>query len=133
MHTATFEVKNLLIMESKLQPRRMRALERQRELYRETTAELATIGYVLQGSITKRWMTCGRPSCGCLDDPDARHGPYYSWTYKREGKTVSVYLSPEQAAQCTEWIKNNRRLERIVRRLRRITRRIAELHDIAAK
>ncbi len=132
MHTANQEIKNIP-MESKLQPRRMCALERQHELYRETTTELATIGYVLQGSITKRRMTCGRPSCGCLDNPDARHGPYYSWTYKREGKTVSVYLSPDQAALCTEWIKNNRRLERTVRRLRSISRRIAVLQDIPAK
>jgi len=133
MHTANQKVKNIPTMESKLQPRRMRALERQHELYRETASELATIGYILQGSITKRWMTCGRPSCGCLDNPEARHGPYHSWTYKRAGKTVSVYLSPEQAATCSKWIKNNRRLERTVRRLRLISRRIAELHQIPAK
>src|SRR5690606_20626548 len=112
-------------MESKAQQRRMRALERQHELYRETATELATIGYVLQGSLTKRWMTCGRASCGCLDNPDARHGPYCSWTYKRDGKTLSTYLSPTQAALCSEWIKNNRRLERTVRKLRLISRRIA--------
>lgn len=120
-------------MESKAHQRRKRALERQQEQYRATAAELSAVGYVLQGSITKRWMTCGRASCGCLDNPDARHGPYYSWTYKRDGMTVSVYLSPEQAAICAQRIKNNRRFERTVRRLRLISRRIAELEDIPAK
>ncbi len=120
-------------MASNLTKRRERALERQQELYRETATELATIGYVLQGSITKRWMTCGKAACGCLENPDARHGPYHSWTYKRAGKTVSVYLTREQADLCADWIKNNRRLERTIRRLRLISRRIAELQEIPAK
>lgn len=119
--------------ETKAQRRRRLARERQAEQYRAIATELAAIGYVLQGSITKRWMTCGRASCGCLDDPEARHGPYYSWTYKRGGKTVSVYLSPEQARLCADWIKNNRRLERIVHRLRALSRRIAQLEQIPTK
>ena len=120
-------------LETKAQQRHRRAQERMEEQYRAIAAELSTIGYVLQGSITKRWMTCGRAACGCLDDPDARHGPYYSWTYKRSGKTVSVYLSHEQAKVCAEWIKNNRRLERIVHRLRTLSRRIAQLEQIPTK
>lgn len=110
-----------------------RAVERQAQQYRALVNELSTIGYVLQGSITKRWMTCGRALCGCSDDSHARHGPYYSWTYKRGGKTVCVYLSAEQAALCAEWIKNNRRLDRILRQLRAVSRRIARLQGIPTK
>ena len=120
-------------IKTKAPQRRRRARERQEEQYRAIAAELSTVGYVLQGSITKRWMTCGRASCGCLDDPDARHGPYYSWTYKRGGKTISVYLSREQARLCADWIKNNRRLERTLQRLRALSRRIAQLEQIPTK
>lgn len=120
-------------MGDKADKRRSRALQRQAAQYRVLAAELSSVGYVLQGSITKRWMTCGRASCGCLEDPDARHGPYYSWTYKRAGKTVCVYLSPQQAAVCSEWIQNNRRLERVIRRMRAISGRIARLEQIPIK
>ena len=120
-------------MGAKSDARRRRALERQDEQYRALAAELAAIGYVLQGSITKRWMACGKVACRCTDDPQARHGPYHAWTYKRGGKTVCLYLSAEQAAVCTEWIKNNRRLERIVARLRVLSRRIAQLRQIPTK
>jgi hypothetical protein len=113
--------------------RRQQALENQDAKYRALTAELATVGYVLQGSITKRWMACGKSTCRCTDDPSARHGPYYAWTYKRGGKTVCIYLSPDQAATCEQWIKNNRRLQQIICRLRIISRRVAQLHQIPSK
>lgn len=113
--------------------RRTRALKGQHAQFRALAAELASIGYVLQGSITTRWMACGKVACRCTHDPAARHGPYHAWTYKRRGKTVCVYLTPEQATVCAQWIKNNRRLERIVGRLRAISRRLAQLHEIPAK
>ncbi len=113
--------------------RRTRTLESQHEQYRALAAELATIDYVLQGSIAKRWMSCGKVACRCTDDPDARHGPYHAWTYKRGGKTVCVYLTAEQATVCAQWIQNNRRLEHIIGRLRAISRRVAQLQDIPTK
>jgi hypothetical protein len=113
--------------------RRPRALEGQHEQYGALAAELATIGYILQGSITTRWMACGKVACRCTDDPDARHGPYHAWTYKRGGKTVCVYLTAEQASVCGQWIKNNRRLEHIIGRLRAISRRVAQLQEIPTK
>lgn len=120
-------------MATRARARHRHAVEQQESKYRTAAAGLATIGYVLQGSITKRWMTCGRAACGCLEDPGARHGPYYSWTYKRGGKTVSVYLSSEQARTCAEWIRNNRRLETTIRQMRLISRRIAQLEQIPSK
>ena len=120
-------------MTTKKEQRRQRSLNRLDEQYRELAAELATTGYVLQGSLTKRWMTCGKVACRCTDDPDARHGPYYTWTFKRTAKTVCIYLRPEQADLCAQWIKNNRRLERILRQMRTISRRAAQRKDIPAK
>ena len=117
-------------MVTQREQRRRQSLQRHDEQYRATTAELAEVGYVLQGSITKRWMPCGQKACRCTTDTGARHGPYYMWTAKRSGKTKSVYLSAEQAAVCAEWIENNRRLERLVATLRRISRRIAKLEQI---
>ena len=120
-------------MSGQSKERRRRSLDLLDEQYRGLAADLATMGYILQGSLTKRWMYCGKAACRCTDDPDARHGPYYAWTYKRVGRTVCVYLNDEQAAVCAEWIANNRRLERIVRKMRAISGRIARLKEIPAK
>ena len=113
--------------------RRQRAIDRLDQQYRALAAQLATTGYVLQGSIGKRWMACGKIACRCTNDPDFRHGPYFTWTFKRKAKTVCIYLSPDQADLCAKWIKNNRNLERIVRQMRTISRRAAKLIDIPAK
>ncbi len=62
---------------------------RQFEAYRD---ELGQIGFILTGSITKRFMRCGTVGCRCQTDPNALHGPYYEWTRKVREKTVYVRL-----------------------------------------
>ena len=118
---------------TELSPRRQAALERLTLELTEVQRELTRLGFVLQGSLSKRWMLCGKVDCSCKHDPDARHGPYYQWGRKTRGKTVSSYLSPEQAALCKEWIGNNREMEKIIKRLRRISLRAARLFQIPPK
>ena len=113
--------------------RQEEALSRQEERYEKAKAEIDDLGFVLQGSVVERWMECGKPACRCHEDPEARHGPYYQWTWKAGGKTRSVYLTKEQAALCKKWIKNNRRLNRIVSRLRSVSERAARSYEIRKK
>jgi hypothetical protein len=91
------------------------------------------LGYILQGSVTERYMECGKPSCSCRDDPARRHGPYYQWSRKIRAKTESTYLSAEQAKICGEWIQNHRQMEELMRRMQKISRRVAALLKIIGK
>ena len=116
-----------------LSPRRQEALARLTLEFAEARGDLTRLGFVLQGSLSERWMLCGKIDCACKRDPDARHGPYYQWGRKTRGKTVSSYLSLEQAALCKRWIGNNREMEKIVKRLRRISLRAARLFQIPPK
>lgn len=50
-----------------------------------------------RGSLSERFMKCSKPACACGEDPDARHGPYYSLTRGVEGRTWSRLVSAEQA------------------------------------
>lgn len=50
-----------------------------------------------RGSLSERTIKCGKPGCACAQDPNARHGPYYSLTRAVEGKTRSRFLTAEQA------------------------------------
>jgi hypothetical protein len=43
-------------------------------------------------------MKCGQSGCRCQQDPQARHGPYFSLTRVEGGKTRSRYLDATQAA-----------------------------------
>jgi len=103
------------------------ALRRLEDRHRALLAELADIGLVLRGSIARRRTTCGNPACRCKDDPPMLHGPYYIWTRKVAGKTVTAQLKPEQAVLCLAWNRNMRKLDRTVRQLQAVGLRAATL------
>ena len=80
-------------------------------------AELARLGLVRPGSLVRRRMPCGKPACRCMGDPPILHGPYYQWTHKIRGKTVTMRLSKAQARRCRDWIRNRRQMKNLLRRM----------------
>jgi hypothetical protein len=95
--------------------------------YRELAAQLATIGLIHSGSVTRRYTRCGTPSCKCHAEPPQPHGPYYQWTAKMNGKTVTRRLSKDEAELYQEWIANDRRLRRLIQQMRQVAAKAAEL------
>ncbi len=47
-------------------------------------------------------MKCGKATCACHADPDARHGPYLGISRVVEGRTQARYVTPEQSALVRE-------------------------------
>ncbi len=90
--------------------------------FRETQNELLQIDYFLKGTVSKRMMKCGRPQCACHRDPAKRHGPYFEWTYKAQGKTVNVKLSPKGAPLYQAATRQHRKLKLLLARLERLSR-----------
>jgi len=115
------------------QSRKRQTLQGYERQYEHLKEQLRAVGYVLQGSVLERWMECGKPSCRCHDDPASRHGPYWQWSWKKRGKTLSVYLTPEKASLCRKWIENHRRMDRIFKQMRELSLRIARLHELPLK
>ena len=72
-------------------------LERHTQRFQELKRGLEQIEYFCKGTVLKRMMKCGKAGCACAADPDKRHGPYFELTFKANGKTVNVKLSPEAA------------------------------------
>jgi len=60
------------------------------------------------------YRKCGKPNCGCKDNPRMRHGPYFIWTRKEKGKTITRSLSKKQAERCLGYIKNFKKMEKII-------------------
>lgn len=75
------------------------------EAVRRLAAELTKSRPMRRGSVSERSMKCGRKECRCQHDPQARHGPYFSLTRAKGGKTRSRYLSAEQVALAREQIE----------------------------
>jgi hypothetical protein len=83
--------------------------------------EIQKLGFVRPGSLVRRFMPCGNPTCRCMADPPQLHGPYYQWSYKVAGKTRSIRLSEDQARMCEEWTHNHKRLKQLVRQMEQLS------------
>ncbi len=90
--------------------------------FREARRELEHLDYFVKGTVLKRMIRCGRAQCACQRDPARRHGPYFEWTYKANGQTVNVKLSPHAAPLYQAAAKQHRRLKAILTRLERLSR-----------
>jgi hypothetical protein len=95
--------------------------------YRELAAQLANIGMIHSGSVTRRYTRCATPGCKCHADPPQPHGPYYQWTAKVNGKTVTRRISEREAELYQDWIANDRQLRHVIDQMRQIAAKIAEL------
>jgi hypothetical protein len=93
-----------------------------RSRFRQTRQQLQQVDYFLKGTVLKRMMKCGQPTCACQRDASQRHGPYFQWTYKLQGKTVSVTLSPQVAPLYQAATKQHRQLKLILARMERLSR-----------
>ena len=90
--------------------------------FQELKTELARIEYFSKGTVLARMVKCGKPQCACHTKPVKRHGPYYEWTYKAQGKTVNVRLSAETAPIFQAAAKQHRKLKSILKRLEKLSR-----------
>lgn len=95
--------------------------------YRELARQLADIGLIASGSVTRRYTRCGTPGCRCHADPPQPHGPYWQWTAKVDGKTVTRRLTERQARLYTQWIANDRQLRATIAEMRKIAAKSTEL------
>ena len=89
-----------------------------RAQYQRLAGKLARLGLIAQGTITER----------IIEIEDKRHpgetksyGPYYQWTFKENGKTVTVNLSKAQAGSFRLAIENQRRMEGILAEMRALS------------
>ena len=91
--------------------------------YRELAQKLSEIGWIASGSVARRVERCGKAYCACASDPQRRHGPYWHFTAKVDGKTVNKRLSERDAHLYEEWIANDRTVRSV----------LAEMREVAAK
>jgi len=100
------------------------SLERYTQRFLELRQGLEQIEYFCKGTVLKRMMKCGKARCACASDPTKRHGPYFELTYKANGKTVNVKLSPEAAPLYKAAVRQYRKLKTLLNRLDKLSKTI---------
>jgi len=98
--------------------------------YRRLTARLGQVGFIAQGTITERTILRPDP-----DDPATprAYGPYYQWTWKKEGKTVTVNLTASQARAFQHAIDAHRKLDSLLDEMRTLSKHYLEITTPSVK
>lgn len=96
-----------------------------RRRVRQLAAQLARTGFLVKGSVIQHFARCGHPACRCRRDPAQRHGPYYRWSTKVAGKTVTRHLSDEEGRLYLEWIANRQRVRKVLRQIEQVSEKAA--------
>ena len=70
--------------------------------------------YVLNGSLARQHKKCGKINCRCHGDKKYWHGPYWIWTRKENGKTVTKTLNKNQVVTVKKAIKEMKELNLLI-------------------
>ena len=97
-----------------------RPVERLRRRFERMARQLGKSRWVLVGTIRPRRIPARRGASGKL------LGPYYQWTFKEAGKTVTVNLSASQVKPFQRAIDRQRRVENLLARMRALSRQFLE-------
>lgn len=95
--------------------------------YRDLAQRVAEVGFISAGSITRRYTRCATENCRCRADPPQPHGPYWQWTAKVDGKTVTRRLTPTEADLYQQWIDNDRELRSLIDQMRQVAAQATDL------
>jgi hypothetical protein len=90
----------------------------------EIRGRISAMDLICPGTLLERTKTCGKPNCRCAKDPDARHGPYYEWTWFEEGRLVHKTVSRAQAEIIKKAIGNYREIKSLFDRWKAETKAI---------
>jgi hypothetical protein len=91
--------------------------------YAALEKSVAGIGYFCRGSLQRRYQPCGKRGCRCHTNPPKLHGPYFEWTRKVAGKTVSQRIQPEEVKLLRGWFRNARRLDALLAKMEQLSMR----------
>jgi hypothetical protein len=90
------------------------------------STQIAAVGLALPGTLIQRHTRCGRSGCHCHADPPVLHGPYWQWTRKIHGKTITRLVPDDLIADYQHWLDNHRRLRELIAELEELTLAVAD-------
>jgi hypothetical protein len=70
--------------------------------------ELREIGEFRKGTVNEVYRACGRPQCVCAQEGHPGHGPQFTLTFSRNGKTKTRVLSGGAAVKLVKEQTQNR-------------------------
>ena len=89
--------------------------------------EIASVGLVKKGSITKCYQACRNPNCRCNKDPKFKHGPYFLLTFKSKARTRTFAVPQGMLSEVSGYMENYKLLMSMVKQLEEISEKIIKI------
>lgn len=84
--------------------------------------KIVQLDWVLKGTVTKQYKRCGKKNCVCTkNDKKNWHGPYFIWTRKEKGKTITKTLTKEQVKQIKKDFQNMKKLNQYIEKWKKLS------------
>lgn len=93
-----------------------RRVEPLQQRIRQIQQELAQLGDLRPGTLSRQWNVCGNPACRCKADPPQKHGPYYQLSWSRGGKSRTQFVPTDQVATVRQQVRAYERQRALVDR-----------------
>lgn len=85
-----------------------------RRRIKDIQRELAVLGPLRPGSLSKQYNVCGSPGCRCKDPKHPKkHGPYYHLNYTWRGKSRTEFVKAEAIEGLKQQLENYKRFRRL--------------------
>ena len=76
--------------------------------------ELARLGDLRPGTLSKQYNVCGVAGCRCKASPPKKHGPYYQLSFTRKGKSSSRFVRREEISAVRRQLANYAKLRKLI-------------------
>ena len=83
----------------------------------ELKKQFDAVEIMIPGSIQTVFLKCGKKNCCCHQDKNKRHGPYYLWYRRINGKTATQSIAEEDVQTYRMWIGNREKLESLFQKM----------------
>ena len=97
----------------------------------ELHEEMNTIGDFRQGSLTRMYRKCGKPTCHCAREGDPGHGPSWVLTRNVGGKTQTRAVAEDNLAEVRSQVAAYQQFRALMREMVEVSSRICELKSMA--
>ncbi len=97
-------------------------------------AELAALGEMRPGSLSRQYNVCGKPNCRCKDPQHPqRHGPYYQLSWVHRGKSSTQFIRSPLLPQVRAQIATYNKFRKLTDQWVNLALRLAQAKLLAAR
>ena len=110
------------------------SIQKAEQRIQQIKAELAALGEMRPGSLSRQYNVCGKPHCRCKDPQHPqRHGPYYQLSWVHRGKSSTQFIRQPLLPQVRAQLATYNKFRKLTEEWVNLALRVAQANLLAAR